>query len=1346
MKNIFNKFAFFIALSFVFISCGNLTTSENDDSIPRGKGKIAISTDLQNGRSVLPTAIKEDTTGFKWELVGTSGNKTYSKTWDDDIDEVETVTAYQSMTSDSGIVIDIGTWDFTLTASNTDGKNILSATISTTINAGENKLNFVMQEATGDKAATGSIEFTLNFPKDVVDNVEATLYKYDNANNVVDTNRQLTIDNSSNNNFDSVKYSYPDATGTTSTDLSAGYYILKIELQQKKGDATTPTVESKTINTYSCLIRVAPGLLSQGKYTLPDLAQLYTINYECGRGNIENPLTTTSYNAYTSFELPEPTYQGYYFAGWYTREYTDDGILIDEKFFCNAGETQTINADTTLYAKWKISWDGLKQQIENASGISEIVITEDLTATSTITVSKPVKIISDKNVTITRGNSIDGANFEDAFFRVESAGNLELAGTENITITLDGGNENESPILATAPLITSSGNLTLTNCTLQNNKNTSTTPGGAIYISAGTFTMNGGIIGKEITGSDASTGKQSWQDAATETNHSNYAYAGGGGIYVASGDVTINGGKISYNYTRNPETDCQGKTPENTAAGGGISIVSGSLSLINSEVSYNSGYQGGGIRCYNDNTSNAGTLTLNKTLIKGNTSKPYSGSSFGGGLMVKNFNVTFEETTESTIEQNYSGDGGALFLENTTSTLKNITIQNNSYNSNGYHYGSEVLLWANTNVLIDDSNVSIASTEVETRGIFIYNNTNTLKLSGGAKLDAPVYLMSGTTVTVAGYLSSNATPVATITPATCSVGTKVLTADDTSLLAQCVSKFALSDETYSIDNDGNIVASNQSSAISLTQAYLDENLKKTNAYGESYYELEAGEYYVSANLTLKYPIQINAASGGKVKLYADGNYKISCAEGFNNSANSAMIALPMSAGTLTLGGGEGTLTIDGSGISSLMYLVLSQSTLILQDNCTITNGNVTYTAIYVSAGTFTMTGGTITNIHSTKAASEGYGAGIHVLGSSTVVTVSGGSVCNNYNNGTNQGASIYSTNNSITVLGETIPKETLYTYNIVNGQQQNVSASLIEGAYYVSANGDDSNGGLRADDPLLTLSSAIDKANNSDSKTVYVIGELVGDEASYSGFYISDNVGTNDSPINIIGYPDEIDDVLTVGDNAGRRVVYVYSNSYITFKDITITGGNVNQSGSAMNLIDCTVTLDNVTIKGNSSSNGYTFGSNTYYSDGIEVGSNCTLNIIKSSITNNIRVSEASNSPANVTIGTECDVSNIYLVSDSSTCTFDSNMKINGNVYICSTSANPPVPAIYLSSSLSNYSSDNRIIITYEDCSKVVNKQLISLKDGANFNLTEEVKKFTLSDTNYTISDDGKVVQNSGGV
>lgn len=341
MKNIFNKFAFFIALSFVFISCGNLVTSENDDSIPQGKGKITISTDLQNGRSVLPTAITKDTTGLKWELTGIKDATLQTiKYWTDFTDEVETVTAYKSMTSDLGIVIDTGTWDFTLTASNTDGKNVLSATISTTINAGENKLNFVMQEATGDNAATGSIEFTLNFPGNVVTKGIATLTAYEGTN--PDT-QDFTADAGTTNQFlSSITY--------INENISAGYYILKIQLQQE-GYATTPAVEY--INTYSCLIRVAPGLTSYGVYTLDKLAQLYTIKYECGQGNIENQLITTSYNAYTSFELPEPTYQGHYFAGWYTDSELTNPVELDEN------DKYRITQDTTLYAKWNKEVTGI---------------------------------------------------------------------------------------------------------------------------------------------------------------------------------------------------------------------------------------------------------------------------------------------------------------------------------------------------------------------------------------------------------------------------------------------------------------------------------------------------------------------------------------------------------------------------------------------------------------------------------------------------------------------------------------------------------------------------------------------------------------------------------------------------------------------------------------------------------------------------------------------------------------------------------------------------------------------------------------------------------------------------
>ena len=1200
MKNIFNKFAFFIALSFVFISCGNLTTSENDDSIPQGKGKITISTDLQNGRSVLPTAIDETTTGLKWELTGIKDGETTSnviKYWTDG----NSGTAYQSMTYDSGIVIDTGTWDFTLTASNTDGKNVLSATISATINAGENKLNFVMQEAT-ENAASGSIEFTLNFPKEVVGNVVATLYKYDNDNNVVDTNRQLAINNSSND-FDSVKYSYPDSAGTTSTDLTAGYYILKIELQQKKGDTTE---DFKTINTYSCLIRVAPGLLSQGKYTLPDLAQLYTINYKLEGGKFIDSATTTSYNAYTSFALPEPTKEGYDFAGWYTQDYTGS---ITENLFGNAGETQTINADTTLYAKWKISWDGLKNQIENASGISEFVITENLTATSTITVSKPFKITSDKNVTITRGNSIDGAIFTDAFFKVESAGNLELEGKENSTITLDGGNANESPILATAPLITSSGNLTLTNCTLQNNKNTSTTPGGAIYISAGKFTMNGGIIGEEITESDASTEKQSWQDAATETNHSNYAYAGGGGIYVASGDVTINGGKISYNYTRNPETDCQGKTPENTAAGGGISIVSGSLSLINSEVSYNSGYQGGGIRCYNDNTSNAGTLTLNKTLIKGNTSNPYKGSSFGGGLMVKNFKVTFEETTESTIEQNYSGDGGALFLENTTSTLTNITIQNNSYNPNGYHYGSEVLLWANANVSIDDSNVKIASTEGETRGIFINNNTNTLKLSGGAKLDAPVYLMSGTTVTVAGYLSSNATPVATITPEKYEEDTPVITAADSSIyLEDQVGKFTLTPSAdgidYEIDESGKLAKIN-------TELNLDTELSNINANASGVKQLPSGVYYLEGNLELDAPVYI---SSGDVVIYAKNNATIS-----GNINNDCFFVV--SNCSLTFGKDEltdATLTINAEKKSdaSAVLNAISSGTLNLKNNV-ICTGATKQSFITTANGTVNISGGKIKENHGASPIINVTGGTVNITGgeisnnscinmlddcpailvSSGTLNIDGSTITisnNTYGISSdtleNQGASIYNEGGTVTILGIELEQGKKFTQNIVNGVKEDVQ---------------NSGGGIALEGTEVKTFESLQAAINGNDEVIIIASNITITECLNIERAVTIAANTDVTVIDY-SYYDGYDNAFYVKD--GGKLTLGGGSGVLTFKQ-----------NPSKNVASIATVSSNATIEININNN-VKFTDNSYYWISMNAGNGACLNITGGEFSNNSKV------------------------------------------------------------------------------------------------------------------------------
>ena len=444
----------------------------------------------------------------------------------------------------------------------------------------------------------------------------------------------------------------------------------------------------------------------------------------------------------------------------------------------------------------------LQERIASANETAEnlIVLNGNIDIAETLEITTPIKIIASTSagVTITRG--LDGSGsasaFTGAFFDNQST--LTLEG-----ITLDGGKN--ASIEATAPLITSSGSLTLNNCTLQNNENTSNTPGGAINISAGTFTMNGGVIGKVI--SEDVESKKSWEYAANADSYSNYAEAGGGGIYVEDGTVTINNAKISYNYTLDEDSN----NNKIIAHGGGIYIASGNLTLEDTEVSYNRGYQGAGVKCYSED-DNAGTVTLKHATIKGNVGNVSSWSNFGGGVVIKNFTLNCDTSTEaSIIEENYSGDGGALFLENTTSTLQNITIQNNTYPSEGYNNGSEVLVFANANVSIGSSNVTIKSADGETRGVFMNNDVskpNTLNLSGDAKLDTPIYLTNGAKVTVSEELTSEGSIVATITPEQYNEGTQVVNASEG---VNIVGRFAVTpkinaedntEKTYTIDSSG----------------------------------------------------------------------------------------------------------------------------------------------------------------------------------------------------------------------------------------------------------------------------------------------------------------------------------------------------------------------------------------------------------------------------------------------------------------------------------------------------------------------------------------------------------------
>ena len=305
-----------------------------------------------------------------------------------------------------------------------------------------------------------------------------------------------------------------------------------------------------------------------------------------------------------------------------------------------------------------------------------------------------------------------------------------------------------------------------------------------------------------------------------------------------------------------------------------------------------------------------------------------------------------------------------------------------------------------------------------------------------------------------------------------------------------------------------------------------------------------------------------------------------------------------------------------------------------------------------------------------------------------------------------------------------------------------VSEPIVENAYYVSANGNDSNNGSTYDTPFKTLNKAITSANNSDSKTVYVIGTLNATSESSSDdetvFFIAASVGTADSPINIIGYPDS-DATLSALDDTGaanKRVFETNLESYIKMKDLILTGGNTSKSGAAIYYYNGELTLEDCKISGNKTTYSANSDSGIYY-DGIYMyGSSNKLNMKNTECTDGIYL-------YNCTANFDDDCLLGYDDSTEIPIMHINNSSLNlGDVYFSNSIYSDAKSPICLTTSLTKHSNDEPIYIKLPN--NVGGKQIISATFGVVLSI--EVKKFTLSDTNYTISDDGMVAQNSGGV
>lgn len=153
-------------------------------------------------------------------------------------------------------------------------------------------------------------------------------------------------------------------------------------------------------------------------------------------------------------------------------------------------------------------------------------------------------------------------------------------------------------------------------------------------------------------------------------------------------------------------------------------------------------------------------------------------------------------------------------------------------------------------------------------------------------------------------------------------------------------------------------------------------------YSESFTvsKISSGSSVIDKPITINRPVTIAPGTGENVIITAGVDQPI-----FNITGG----------GELTLGGGGGTVTIDGGEISapngsSSLITVGTAGTLYIKENTTIQNNRLSAGnggGITVKGGTVEMTGGTIT-----KCQGENFGGGVYIT--SGIFTMSGGTITN----------------------------------------------------------------------------------------------------------------------------------------------------------------------------------------------------------------------------------------------------------------------------------------------------------------------------------------------------------------
>ncbi|MCK4654019.1 MAG: right-handed parallel beta-helix repeat-containing protein [Candidatus Cloacimonetes bacterium] len=783
----------------------------------------------------------------------------------------------------------------------------------------------------------------------------------------------------------------------------------------------------------------------------------------------------------------------------------------------------------------------------------------------------------------------------------------------NVTLS---GNTVEGYVVYGGGISCSNSNPTLLNVTINgNNADSPDGFGGGIYCSDSNPTLeNVSITGNSAAyggGFSCSNSSPSLENVSISGNNSCH----GGGIYCGGSSPSLENVTITGNYAYDQ--------------GGGIYLISNSNPiLINVTINDNNApgtywsNSGGGIYCSNSNP------TLVNVIISGN-SVSYDSSKGGGIYCSDNSNLNIENV--SITNNSAAGHGGGIYCSESNLSFNvenrcNI-YTNNITNSRGYGLDIFAYNCDMINVIVDTFTVL---TPTDYYASPIDNFTFDIQNCIYQQINSDLYVSPDGNNSNSG--TSPDDPLRTIIYALSVIYVDSLNQHTIFLLPGIFSpstngeQFPLPMSDY-VSLQGNSQEDTFLDADNLSDILRFDFVSESNISNITIRNGNIGIHFDNSSPSLENVIITSNSDGGiycsdnsnpslvNVTITGNSGYGIGCID----NSNPSLVNVSITGNSGSWGGG---IHCSNSSPSLENVTITGNSASLFGGGICCGNSNLSLVNVSITGNSASKGGGiycsnncdpNFENVTITGNSASEHGGGIYCWDSNpslSYVTITdnsalngGGIYCkesnlnlnienrcsiylNNIINSRGYGVDIYTYNcNTINVIVDTftvsIPTDYYASpiYNFTFDILHSIQDTLINSDLYVSVDGDDSNTGTTADEPLKTIRCALSKmyADSLNQHTIYLSQGIYSTETTGETFPIDWS--------NFVSLEGSVEEETILDANNEAGVMKFYYVTAASIENITIRNGN-NSRGGGIYCSYSSPTLVNVTISGNSAYNG----------------------------------------------------------------------------------------------------------------------------------------------------------------